>query len=975
MKMKKTILIFLLFISVLNVFAQDGIIKGNIIDGNTAEELIGVTVVIDGTTNGGVTDVFGNYQINAAPGEYDLIFSYVSYKTKRVERVVVEAGNTLTVDMTMVEDIMQLEEIVVSAEAINNNEIALLKLQKKALAVQDGISAAEMQRIGVTNSAESMKQVTGASVEGGKYVVIRGLGDRYSLTQMNGVTMPSTDPYRNASSMDLIPSSMVDNIVTTKTFTPDQPGNFTGGNVNVETKSLPDQFYLTFGVGVTYNTNSSFQNQFITDPISGKTDIFGYDDGSRDVPALWQNEENLETLSNPSIYIRARNPDERFDEERMLFDEASRQISSLMVPGLKNSTLDNRYALGLGNRKDLPNGGILGYNVGLRLSRNWDYFDNYQVGIYEYSTDPEATSLNTNLDIRGPRGEETTNIGGLASFAYQFNTRNEISADYFYNHDGAKTASSLEGKWPGAISGTHDFFSRNISFTERTLHNVQMRGKHQLNLMNESQLNWLVGYVNSSQYEPDIRIFANDRNTTGYNLNKAEYDMPFHFWRTLNDNQINAKIDITTPLSNSENRIKYGLSFSGKNRDFNELRFQLANTGAVEADDQFLSFREANGNYEAFFNPDSNVGILGNPGEGFNGRNQYVLGDYYLNVSRPDNQYTGFEMVGAAYVMAVLDLGKNWKSIFGARVESTNFEVESANPNNEIGKINKIDVLPSLTAIKAITDNTNLRLSASRTIARPNMRELAPFSSVDLIGGYFYLGNPNLKRTLIDNFDIRYEIFPGASELIALSGFYKNFHDPIVRVLNPIASGGQVSFENSHNAKLGGIELEYRKSVGEFFKFGGNFTYTHSEVDLSEREIAARENVLAGTGIDVQTTRPFQAQSPFLLNLVFTYSNPKTDFESTIYVNMFGRRLSDNGFGSAPDVYEVYGSNGFPTPTLNWTFSKRFGERIETTVRFLNILNPVMEKNQEFNNSYYTTQALKEGTGVMVGLKYNVFGQ
>src|SRR5690606_3507035 len=221
-------------------FAQQGVISGNVIDKETGEELIGVTVQIEGTTKGAATDITGSYQITVEPGTYTLIASYVSYAVQKVTAIEVKQNETTRIDIGLVSDDIQLEEVVVTASQINNNEVALLKLQQKSYAVQDGISAGEMQRLGVGNSAESMKMVTGATVESGKYVVVRGLGDRYSLTQMNGVTLPSSDPYRNSSSMDLIPTSMIENIVTTKTFTPDQPGNFTGGNVNISTKSLPD---------------------------------------------------------------------------------------------------------------------------------------------------------------------------------------------------------------------------------------------------------------------------------------------------------------------------------------------------------------------------------------------------------------------------------------------------------------------------------------------------------------------------------------------------------------------------------------------------------------------------------------------------------------------------------------------------------------------------------------------------------------
>ena len=260
--MKTFVLSFgLLAISIFPAFSQ-GSVSGLIVDSTNGEELIGAAVYIPSLGTGAVTDIYGKYSIELAPGIYTIEVSYISYIKSTIADVEVVDGQNSTLNLSLEPDIGTLEEVVVTADQIRNDEVALLALQRKSLAVQDGISSQEIKRLGVSNAAESMKGVTGASIEDGKYVVMRGLGDRYSITQMNGITMPSADPYRNSTSMDLIPSDMIDNIVTAKTFTADQPGNFTGGKVDITTKSLPDAFYMNVGVTTSYNTQSSLINGF-----------------------------------------------------------------------------------------------------------------------------------------------------------------------------------------------------------------------------------------------------------------------------------------------------------------------------------------------------------------------------------------------------------------------------------------------------------------------------------------------------------------------------------------------------------------------------------------------------------------------------------------------------------------------------------------------------------------------------------------
>ncbi len=958
-----------LFASAL-AFAQQGVISGNVIDKETGEELIGVTVQIEGTTKGAATDISGSYQITVEPGTYTLVASYVSYAAQKVTAIEVKQNETTRIDIGLTSDDIQLEEVVVTASQINNNEVALLKLQQKSYAVQDGISAGEMQRLGVGNSAESMKMVTGATVESGKYVVVRGLGDRYSLTQMNGVTLPSSDPYRNSSSMDLIPTSMIENIVTTKTFTPDQPGNFTGGNVNISTKSLPDRFYISIGASAGYNTQSSFIDDFKTDPISGKKDWLGYDDGSREMPAVLQIAENRNGLT-PNLYLQARNGSETNQAARDLLTNTSKALAGRsFTPANKTVLLNHSYSIALGNRKTFL-GKEFGYNLGLNYSKDFKNFNDKQINIYRASASADTEKLPTDFAISGSEGAESTSLGGIFSLATKLNTFNTISFDYTYSNDASINALDMEGIWPAAVSGAHLFQSRSVGFTQRTLSNYQLKGTHVFPGWNKAEIHWLGGYVTSSQYEPDTRVFANlVREPNIYSMNDSEGQLPFHFFRDLNDVQYNGKLDLELPVGKKgQHKIKAGVFGSKKEREFDEYRFQLSLTG-VSNTDLYTTFREAEGNFDQFFNP-NNFGILGAAANG-----NYLIGNWYENQSRPTNFYSGHEQVLAAYGMGVFQLASKLKLIGGLRVEKTDFEVASEDTNREPGVIDELDFLPSLNLIYALNDNSNLRLSGSQTLARPNMRELAPFESFDLVGGFLILGNPDLERTTIRNFDIRYEFFPKGGEIFAVSAFFKDFTNPIQKQLVPVASGGQYKYVNVDKGELAGVELEFRKELGfispslERFKFSTNFTYTYSKVDLTDEEYETFSKI----NPDLKSWRPFQAQSPYIVNMNLTYSNPERQFEVSAYANAFGRRLFANGFGGAPDVYEVYGKEdtAVPTPDLNLMISKTIFKNLNISLKGENLLDYKVIRNQEFKGNYFTTEAYSIGSSYTLALKYSL---
>ena len=939
-------------------------------DAESGEELIGATVQVQNTGAGTVTDISGNYQLSLDPGTYTMVYSYVSYSPKTVEGVAIKAGEVNRIDISLQSDDVQLQEVVVQAEQINNNEVALLKLQQKSLAVQDGISVDQIRRIGATNSADAMKNVTGASVEEGKYVVMRGLGDRYSNTQVNGVTLPSTDPYRNSASLDLIPSTMIENVVTTKTFTPDQPGNFTGGNVDVSTKSIPDQFYLSTGISVGYNTLSSFQDDFLTDPTSSNTDWLGYGTDARQVPDFLDNEENRRLLQS-NIFInfsRPANEDQRNQEARQLVENSTEVLRNRsFVPQENRSLLNHRFQFSMGDRKEIG-GRSLGYNIGLNYRRAYRHYPDRILNIWRVSGDPESSQLIEFLNTSGRQSTDNPTLGGLASIAYQLNNKNELSLNYMYNNDVESTAASLQGIRPGAISGNHTFFTRGISYLQRTVNNVQLQGKHSFGVKN-IKLDWTLGYTASDQNEPDIRLFAYDLRRSGYGIDASEYNRPVHFFRTLNDRQYSGKFDVEIPVGEEgKHTFKLGAMARRKNRDFSELRFQHETTRL--RDDDYLTFEAADGNTEAFFAED-NYGIRGQNPDG-----SFQVGPYFSDRTLPSNAYTGEEQVIAGYLMGVYQANNKWKFIGGVRAEQTNFEVKTENERDSVGIIDQLDFLPSLNVVYALTDKSNLRVAGSRTLARPNMREIAPFASFDFIGGFLYAGNPNLERTTVWNADLRYELFPTAGELVAVSAFYKDFTNPIQQLLVPVASGGEVTFTNVDQGILYGIELEFRKKLGfigksAFFEnvsFTTNFTYTFSEVDLTEDELTNRRRFNS----DIESTRPFQAQSPYIWNINLTYYNPESEFEATVYMNMYGRRLFANGFGAVPDVYEINGNGNTPVPDLRVNINKRIFERMSVGLRIENILDYKTERNVEFRGNYFIQDQFAPGRTFTVSVGYSI---
>lgn len=954
-------------------FAQKTVIAGKVVDQTTGESLIGVSIKASGPiSSGAISDYEGNYVINVEPGTYTLTCNYTSYQPYTIEGFEAKGGISNTLDIPLISSALSLTEVVVTAAKVRNTDGALIALQRSSLSIADGISSQQISRTGVSNAADAMKQVTGAVVEGGKFIVMRGLGDRYSISQLNGITMPSTDPYRNSSSLDLIPSQMIDNIITTKTFTPDLPGNFSGGLVNVTTKSFPSKFNLHFGVSTSFNTQATGINNFLGHgDDAGQRDWLGFDDGGRALPRILQDEASRNLLTQ-NAYLFARNPSSSNDQLRSVLQESSKALSNTFVPTQKSTSPNYGLNFSIGDNLKLF-GNQLGYTIGVNYSREYTHYNNGAVNTY-VTSDPQT--LFGYQTLNETKSVETPHLGGLFNVAYKFGNNHSVSFNTIYNNDTDIIGRQQNGKFTGQISTPGaDFLTNSLEFIQRQYLSYQLSGKHVFPKLPGAEITWSGSMNKSFQKEPDTRYFAyvnyidDDGNNT-YGINDAEFRPPFHFFRELTDNSSDAKIDITLPFlrqgnENSTNAIKFGGFYSEMSRSFSEYQFTHQRHGDVPAS---IFFNQYQGDFAGFFNY-NNFGIIDTTYQENDPTlvRRYNVGYHYVNQVNNKNFYDGNQQIGAAYAMLVYNILPRLKAIGGVRLETTNMEVVSRDTAIRPSKIDLTDYLYSVNLIYSITEKSNLRLAASKTLARPNMRELAPFEQFDTKNGFFNVGNPNLQRTLIQNYDLRYEMYPEQGELFAVSAFLKRFENPILRTFSPTATIPELGYLNIDEALVYGLEFEWRKNLGfitpalDKFFIGTNFALIKSEYKIPEAELAASRNIDPTYS---QTTRPFQSQAPYIVNAVLSYLNPEKGWESSLSFNVSGRRLYNIALAATPDVYEA------PFPLLNFNLTKKFAEHYQLTLSARNLLNPLNRKTQNFKGTEYVAESYNIGSTFGIGFAY-----
>lgn len=922
-------------------FSQKGTVRGKVIDAETGETVFSATVSIDSSSIGAITDLDGAFSFKADPGTYKIKVSFTSYQTLYIENVTVKPDEvTILNNIMLSEKTTVLEGFTVVGEQVRNTEGALDIIKMESSTMIDGITSDKIKLTGDGNAAEAAKRITGVSLEGGKYIYVRGLGDRYTKTTLNGVEIPGLDPDRNSLQMDIFPTNLLNNIVVSKNFTADLSPAFAGGVINIETISFPDEKMFDVSFGMSYNPQMHFNSNFLTYE-GGSTDFLAFDDGTRALPA------GAKSAIIPSPVSGAS--DEGVYEFVKSFDN---ELGATQ----KMSLTDYSLGISFGNQIDLEKkkGARLGYVFSGSYKSDYKYYNNVVFGEYQKQIESDDTDLRYANLLTGAIGEQQTLIGLLGGLAYKTNAHKvQLTAMHLRNSEKRAAQSLIDNNGEAVGQSGYIARSNNLEYNQRSLTNVLLSGEHYYD-ESKWEINWKLSPTLSISEDPDIRKTAFTYTLLDTFFSAGAGGNPSRIWRSLDEINLEAKIDFTKEYktrNETEGTLKFGASQIYKNRNYEILFYDVQFFGGQNWDSD-------------------------DPNEVLNDENLYSQGGnniYFQSGNKfpNSNAYSSNINNSALYVSNEYTVFKKLKTVLGLRVENyvqrhtgrdqlyaSGDEINGTNLDNSI-VLESIDLFPSANFIYKVKEKQNLRFSYGRTIARPSFKELSFAQILDPISNRIFNGSlfkyndwdGNLQETRIDNVDLRWEIFPDLGEMYSVSAFYKFFDKPIELVRIPEQqTSTEYQPRNVGDGMLLGLEFEFKKNLSfisekmKNFSVNGNVIFVKSQITMTEIEFNSRKGY-EKDGETIENTRAMAGQSPYVINTGITYKNTEKAIQAGLFYNVKGPTLFIVGAGIFPDIYTD------PFHSLNFTLNKRFGKDNRTKLDF-KVSNILGDNNYIYYSSF-----------------------
>lgn len=929
----------------------------------------------------------GNFLFeDVPPGKYTLVVSKEGFEREVVRDIVVAPGQLRDVRVRLAQVVIELEELVVTGQdLLADTEFALLEIRAEAVTVQDSVSAELIKKAGVGDVAGALKLVVGASVVDGKYATVRGLSDRYTGTTLNGIRVPSADPRRRAVQLDIFPTGTIDSVTVTKTFTPDLQGDFTGGGVNIKTKSIPDGYTLNVSVSSEYDTEATFNDRFLTYE-GGGVPTTGFAGSERDLPS--STSALLETVPLDQIEFR-RTPGPEDIAAAAVYADVTGDFSPVMGISRDEQPLNSGLKVTYGNRFDFDSGSTIGVLTALSYSHKYNFFEGGE------NNTGAIQNTDGNITLRDARSDSVGNdevlIGGLASLAYLPNEDHTFGLKLIANQSATDESRFQEEITIESPDGSFQADrNQSLVYTERGVLSAQLSGEHLFpGVLREGdiELDWVTAYNFTSQDQPDARFFRNtylfDPNST---VSLGQGFMPLsgtgglstfsrRFFRTIEEESVvvaaNASYNFLQ-WSGLDSKVKIGIYAEDGTREYDQnsfyYDFALQGGRGIERRDRALLSR--------FFTDDPDAlwsDVFADPsrtGYASDLDSPNTPDHQLLWVIAPlpdvDTTYTGDQEIQAVYAMTELSLTEKLTLVAGARLEKTTISVrpdgaESIGNTVEIierqpsgargvvevpedsplaiADIDESNLLPSVGLVYDLAPAMKLRGSWSRTIARPTYRELAPIATQEFLEGDEFVGNPGLELSEITNYDLRWEWFQRPGEVLAFSLFYKDIQKPIEYI--SFGAGGR-TFINPFNFDQGtiqGFEIEAKSSLDVIWERLGGFTVSanysllDSEVDVLQEEL----ELLRQFGIGEETRR-LLGQPEFIANLAITYDNDDWGTSAGLFYNYVGEVLKsgaaqgDTEVGANPDVFESSIAN------LDFNVSQRITSIFSISLKGKNLL-------------------------------------
>jgi TonB-dependent receptor len=970
--------------AMLSAQQASGGLRGSVQDADFFSPLSGVTLVLEGTSYGATSAEDGTFFINAIPpGAYTLLASREGFVRERVGGIVISPGSVKESSISLTGEVVELDEFTVEAEEIVETIASQpVQLRAELKSFTEVLGAQFISQTGASDAAKLVAKTTGVNVADGKFVVVRGLNDRYNVVSLNGLRVPSSDPDRRAVALDLFPAAVIQDIRTSKTFLPELNGESTGGTIDIFTKAVPDEDFVKFKYGTSYNTQATGNKNFLTYQ-GGGTGMFGTAP-SRALPDFIRNGEfaRLSGVSRLDTPVRL--------ERQRANDTLSKAFGTIQ----KAPPMDHSIEASIGHRFE-----FMGAPAGITIAADYSkkYLHNDDDTIARYLFDPGTGEVQVTRRISEVMNStETMRAGLLVSAGVQPDKNNQIVATYFFNRV-AEDRSTLQFGIPdqNAFGPDERDYRETIAYTERDLRVMQLTGKHDLDTLGRDlQFSWGLSYNTSSQLEPDHRFVRGiyDLNSGNYNPIPGNPVVPEfqRYWRELYDQSYSLRTDFVTDLfeeSDLKAKLKFGSFFDYSTRNYRADSFTY-NRGAQNTvfpnpskpgtpgdtwGDQFL-----------YGNLPVGVDLDGIPN---NGANNNVASRLFIYRQNAPETYQASQMLASMHAALDFDLLPGLNVTFGARLESTDLKVQAtpiylyseerirqsllsdeqlldpaivqllndaftgdpaAQADPRLTGRSRADIttqhlLPALSVNWDITEHTRLRAAISRTIARPSFKEISPVAFQNIETGDFFVGNRDLQLSSIMNFDTRWEWFPSPGSLVGISFFGKVIRNPIELSLSndPVTGTTFSKYVNAPEGRIFGLELEFQRDLSfitpelRAFSLGMNYSFIYSQ--------ATRPTVIDNLGNPIPSlhgsNRRLQGQPDYIFNFNLTYDSAENPIGGGVFLNIVGPQLyAVGGLPEDPDVFQE------PFTTLDLGLSYKVTPKTKLQFRAQNVLNPTLRR-------------------------------
>lgn len=896
--MHRSIVLVVSLLLLITASAQLGTITGTVtaLENGRLQPQPFANVVIKGTNTGVSTDLDGRYVIKVQPGSHTVVSTMVGYTA--VERTVtVEADATVTVDLQLDGGAQEIKAVEVVKEKRRDTETAVLMEMRKSEQVVNGVGRQQIAKSQDRTAGDVVKRIPGVTIIGDRFIMVRGLADRYNTVLLNDVAAPSMEADKRAFSFDLIPSGALDRILIYKSGAPELPGDFAGGTIKIGTLSVPARNETRLSVSTSYRPGTTFED-FRQDKASS-TDMLGFDDGQRQLPNAFP--ENLTGTDANTV------------------QNAGRSLANNWSSSTSTAAPDGRFSLFLarrfgkeGAKNTFGNLTSIDYsNTRLRYVAN-----NYNYNAYS----PTLGRSDTIYSYRDEENIQSARITVMHNWTAMLGKHSKVEFRNLFNQLGDNRTTYRTGRDLEAGNELRNYAYR---YQQRTIYSGQLHGSHEMG--ERDQLEWTLGYGRGISKEPDFR-----RISTRRDLSTGDADQPFIAYIPLSADPFNAgrsfsELDeqvYTARLDHTHTLLERPEAWSIKVRggvysEYKERTFAM----------RWLSYTKSNGfDNTLSAQPLTTLFSTGN----INAQNGFEL-DEGTNAS---DSYTAQNTLMAAYLGTTITWADRWVISGGARFESNRQMLNSARYSGKPVKVDNlvVAILPSANVSLSLNDRQKVRIAYSNTLNRPEFRELAPFAYYDFTFNNILAGNDSLRTAFIHNTEARWEFYPSLNEIISVGVFYKRFNNPIEMYFVPGAGSGgtrNFTFDNATSANSVGAELEVRRSLSGWFQRGTlartgvlvNAAYIRTLVDLGDQAVGQRAE------------RPLMGQSPYVVNAGLYYADTASRLQVNVLYNVIGPRLFAVGTFGTPDIYEM------PRNVVDITLTKAIGARLEVKLSAQDILN------------------------------------